>query len=340
MPGFKQLLTTIDTHTVGQPTRTVIGGLPPLKGSNMSEKMLYMQEHYDYLRTFLIAEPRGSRVTSAAVIVDPTMPDADIGAFYFESHGYMPMCGHSTIGVSTMLVESGLVKVKEPTTEIKIETPAGLIHVSVAVENGKAKNVTFKNAPAFTFAVDKKVEFEGKEITFDIAYGGNFYAIVPAASLGLELIPENLPNIVSSALALKDRINSVHSISHPEKKYLDTIKFIQFIEPVTVTESGLKSKNTVVYSPGEVDRSPCGTGTCARMADMYHRGIFKPGDVFINESIIGSQFRGRIDNIIEDYYGYKAIVPLITGSAYVTGYHTFVLDPEDPKGYGFQMGRY
>lgn len=340
MSGFKQLLTTIDTHTVGQPTRTVIGGLPPLKGINMSEKMLYMKKHYDYLRTFLIAEPRGSRVTSAAVIIEPTLPEADIGAFFFESHGYMPMCGHSTIGVSTMLVESGLVKVKEPVTEIKIETPAGLIDVSVVVQNGKAINVTFKNAPAFTLCIDKTVQYEGKEVVFDIAYGGNFYAIVYASSLNLELVPDNLTEIVSKALDLKNIINKNHKICHPEKKYLDTLKFIQFVDPVTKIDNAIQSKNVVVYSPGEVDRSPCGTGTSARMSNLFYRGLMKPGDTFINESIIGSIFQGKIDSVIEDYYGHKAIVPLITGSAYITGYHTFVLDPLDPKGYGFDMGRY
>ncbi len=340
MKNFKRMIWTVDTHTGGQPTRTVIAGIPRIRGNTMPEKMLYMRDNFDDIRTFLISEPRGASNTSLAILVEPTQPEADAGVLYCESHGYMPMCGHNTIGVATMLVETGMVDVREPCAEIALETAAGMVHLRVEVEGGHVRNVTFRNAPCFLTGMDLEVEFEGKKILFDAAYGGNFYAIIDASALGLVLRPENLREVVDAGQRIKERINETHEITHPTEKYLRGVSLVEFVEPVTRDGDTLRSRNTVVYSPGEVDRSPCGTGTSARLAALYARNLIKPGERFLQKSIIDSEFCGKIVEVMEDYHGYTAIVPEITGSAHVTGFHTFYFDPGDPRGEGFRLPRY
>ena len=254
MGSFKKLLFTVDSHTGGQPTRSIVGGLPRLRGANMSEKMLYMKEHYDYIRTMLTSEPRGTNITSVAVLTEPTVAEADIGAFYFEAHGYMPMCGHDTIGLGTMLVETGMVEVTEPFTYITIETPAGLVKLRVTVENGRARTVTFKNAECFTFDTGMEVEYQGKKITFDVAYGGNFYAIIDVASVGLTVSPADYKQLIKAGTELIGIINAKYNITHPEKDYLHGVTHVQFTEPALLDHETLKSKNAVVFLPGDLDR--------------------------------------------------------------------------------------
>lgn len=340
MKKFKRMIWTADTNTGGQPTRTVIAGMPRIRGKTMSEKMLNMRDNFDDIRTFLISEPRGAPNTSLAILTEPTLPEADAGVLYCESHGYMPMCGHNTIGVATMLIETGMVDVNEPTTEIALETAAGMVRIVACVDNGRVRNVTFRNAPCFLAGMDLEVEFNGKRILFDAAYGGNFYAIIDASSLDLSLRPENLRKIIETGQQIKDRINTVHEITHPTEKYLRGVSLVEFVEPLRKEGDVLLSKNTVVYSPGEVDRSPCGTGTSARLASLYARGLIGPGEQFLQKSILDTEFLGKIVDVIEDYHGFKAIVPEITGSAYLTGFHTFYFDPDDPKGEGFCLPRY
>jgi proline racemase len=303
----------------------------------MSEKMLYMKEHFDYVRKMLTSEPRGTDITSVAVLTEPTIEEADIGAFYFESHGYMPMCGHDTIGLGTMLVETGMVEVTEPITKITIETPAGLVKLRVAVENGRARSVTFRNAECFTFDTDMQVEYQGKKIKFDVAYGGNFYAIMDVKEVGLSVGPQDYKKLVRAGTELIDIINAKYNITHPEKKYLHGVTHMQFTDPAVLDNGTLKSKNAVAFLPGDLDRSPCGTGTSARTALLYTKGILKIGQEFQHKSFIDSLF---ISHIVEetDYYGYKAVIPEITGSAHVVGFGTILLDPDDDKGYGFKIG--
>jgi proline racemase len=335
---YNRLIFTVDTHTGGQPTSTVVGGIPRLRGKTMSEKMLYMRDKYPELFVMLTNEPRGTKIDSFAILTEPTMDEADVGVIFFELHGFMPMCGHTTIGMSTMLVETGMVDVQEPVTNIMVETPNGLLKVRVDVENGRAKAVTFRNAPAFTYGTDMDVDLEGKNYKFDVAYGGNFYAIFDVAQTGMELTPDNSEAFALLGDKLVDAVSAKYpEITHPEKPYLHGVSHAMFVDPVTEENGVVKSKNIVILQPKAFDRSPCGTGTSARAALLYHKGILKPGQSFEHLSIIDSLFITRAVEEL-DFHGYKAIIPEVTGSARLRGFRAHMLDPDDEKGFGFLMG--
>lgn len=338
MGRFNRTLDIVDSHTCGQAIRTVVSGVPRLRGENMMEKMLYFQKNCDWIKRVLTCEPRGNSLTSVAILTEPTMEEADAGAFYFEAHGYMPLCGHDTIGLCTMLVETGRVTVREPVTTIKLETPAGLIHVAVEVKNGKALSVAFRNAPCFAFGWDYSVKFEGKKITFAISYGGNIYAIVPAEELGVKLEAENHAEVVSTALRMMDVINEKYGVQimHPENHLIKGVTHMMVVDPVHQEGNQLFSKNCVCTKPDAFDRSPCGTGTSARTALLYAQGIMKPGMVLQHRSIIDSLFEARIANEVSVGF-YRGIAPEIKGSAHLTGFAQIIVDPEDDKGLGFTL---
>lgn len=332
---IRRSFSTIDTHTVGEPTRNVIGGLPKIPGKTMSEKMLYMRDNMDWIRKLLMFEPRGNQVMSGTYIVDPCLPEADFGVLYIEVGGYMPMCGHDTIGVCTALIESGMVEPKEPVTQIKLDTAAGLVVADVKVENYTAKEVAFTNVPSFVFAQGIKVDVPGfGKVAVDISYGGNFYGIIKASDIGLDISPKNTREIIRVGNLCKQAINSQVNTYHPEKPYLKGVTHIEFsTEP---TNSNADLKNAVVIPPGAIDRSPCGTGTSAKAASLFMRGQLKVGETFVHESIIGSLFKCKVIGVSQ-VGEFKAIIPQVSGKAYVTGFHTFVLDPEDPFKEGFQI---
>lgn len=333
---FDRMISTIDTHTAGEPTRNIIGGIPYIPGKTISEKMLYMRDNLDWLRTMLMFEPRGNSVMSGAVITQPCDPNADIGVIYIEVGGYLPMCGHDTIGCATALVEAGIVAVEEPVTKLVLETPAGLVNVSVQVKDNMAKSVTFKNIPSFLYASEVTVNVPGLgEIKTDIAYGGNFYAIVEASSVGLELLPENAEEITDMGKRIRKAVNSQLEVQHPEKPFIKGLTHVEFYGPPTHPDAHVK--NAVVIPPGSIDRSPCGTGTSAKIATLYAKGQLKKGEQFVHESLIGTIFRARV--VDEARVGdISAVVPEVTGSAYVTGFHHFVVDPDDPLKEGYLLG--
>ncbi|MBT2645160.1 proline racemase family protein [Bacillus sp. ISL-34] len=330
----QRVFTTIDTHTGGNPTRTLINGLPKLVGKTMSEKMLHMKKEYDWIRKHLMNEPRGHDVMSGALLTDPCHPEADIGVIYIETGGYLPMCGHDTIGVCTALVESGLIPVKEPVTSLKLDTPAGLVEVDISVENGKAKEVSFCNIPAFLLK-SVSVDIEGLGcIDADIAYGGNFYAIIDAKSIGLDLIPENASNIIEKAINIRNTINEKTEIVHPQYTFIRGLTHVEFFTEPTHEEADVK--NTVVVPPGGIDRSPCGTGTSAKLAVLYAKQEISIGEEFVHESIVGSLFRGSVLEIT-DVEGIEAVVTKISGSAWLMGMHRFFYHEEDPLKEGFLL---
>ena len=331
---FSKLLSTVDSHAAGEPTRAIIGGIPILKGKTIAEKMLYMKANLDFIRKTLMFEPRGHSAMSGAVILEPIHPKADVGVIFIEVGGYHPMCGHDTIGVATILIETGMVEVKEPKTKIVLETPAGLVETCVTVKNGKAIDVTFKNIPSFVFADNLEIDYKGKIINFAIVYGGNVFAMISSDSIGLEIIPENYIKIVTIGNSLKDLINKKYRFIHPEIKFIKEVTHVEF---TTHSQNGADAKNAVVFPPGGIDRSPCGTGTCAKLALLYKQKKLSIGDTFIHESIIGTKFKGKIHDVI-DYHGYKAVIPEITGSAFLTGFHSFVIDPKDSLKHGFLLG--
>src|SRR5699024_3248617 len=290
--NLNRLFTTIDTHTGGNPTRTVLSGLPELKGDTMSDKMLYMKEHYDWIRKFLMNEPRGHDVMSGALMVKPCHPEADIGVIYIETGGYLPMCGHDTIGFCTALVEAGLIETNEPYTIINLDTPAGLVKTKVRVENGEAKDVTFANVPSFLLkTVELDIESIGS-VQCEIAYGGNFYGIIDARKLGLDLTTANGSTIIDKAITIRNAINREIEIVHPEQPFINGLTHIEFYTEPAHPEADLK--NTVVVPPGGIDRSPCGTGTSAKLATMFIKNEIQKNEPFVYESIVGTLFKAKI----------------------------------------------
>ncbi|GGC84671.1 proline racemase [Thalassobacillus devorans] len=332
--NFQRLFTTIDTHTGGNPTRTVLSGVPDLKGETMSEKMLYMKEHEDWVRKFLMNEPRGHDVMSGAVMVPACHPDADFGVIYIETGGYLPMCGHDTIGFCTALIEAGMVEVKEPYTYISLDTPAGLVKTKIKVKDRKAIEVTFNNVSSFllkSIAID--VEGVG-HVECDIAYGGNFYGIIDARKLGLELTTNRASEIVNKGIAIRNAINETEEVVHPEFPFINGLTHIEFYTDPVHPEADLK--NTVVVPPGGIDRSPCGTGTSAKLATLFARSEIGVREPFVYESIVGTLFRAQIleTTAIKEY---PAVLPEVTGSAWVMGMHRFFYQENDPLKEGYLM---
>jgi proline racemase len=269
---------------------------------------------------------------SGAILQPSTRPDADWGVLYIEVSGCLPMCGHGTIGVATVLVETGMVEVVEPVTTVRLDTPAGLVTVDVQVGNGKAENVTITNVASFTLGLDQKVNVPGfGEVTYDMAYGGNFYAIIDADQVGIEFKRENGQRFLDAGLAISDAINAQNPPVHPENPEIKLCHHVDFIAP---GDNALHWKNAMAIHPGWFDRSPCGTGTSARMAQMVTRGLMKDSDTLINESWIGSQFRGRIAGRAK-VGNFEAIIPTITGRAWIMGTAQWRLDPQDPFPAGF-----
>jgi proline racemase len=332
MRPVNRVIHTVESHTEGMPTRVVVGGVAPIPGNSMFERRAYFLEHMDDLRTLLMYEPRGHSAMSGAILQPSTRSDADWGVLYIEVSGCLPMCGHGTIGVATVLVETGMVEVVEPLTTVRLDTPAGLVTVDVKVANGKAENVTITNVASFTLGLDQKVTVPGYgEVTYDMAYGGNFYAIIDAAQVGIEFKRENGQRFLDAGLAISDAINAQNPPVHPENPDIKLCHHVDFIAPGS---NSLHWKNAMAIHPGWFDRSPCGTGTSARMAQMVTRGLMKDSDTLINESWIGSQFQGRIAGRAK-VGNFDAIIPTITGRAWVMGTAQWRLDPQDPFPAGF-----
>ncbi|HEY3364043.1 MAG TPA: proline racemase family protein [Symbiobacteriaceae bacterium] len=332
---FTKLISTIDSHTGGNPTRTIIGGAVRLAGRTMSEKMLDMKQNYDWLRQVLMYEPRGHEVMSGCVLTEPCDPTADLGVVFIETGGYLPMCGHDTIGLCTAAVEAGLVRVTEPITAFTLDTPAGLVRVNVTVRDGKAIGVTFRNVPSFLQFPDLRVQVPGfGTVTVDVAYGGNYYCITNAEALGLELTRENGSRLIRTGVAIREAVNRTVAVQHPEAPFIRGATHVEFYGPPTHPEA--HQKNVVIIPPGGIDRSPCGTGTAAKVATLVAKGQLKLGEEFVHESIVGSIFRARA--VEKAHVGdLPAVVSEITGQAWITGFHQFVLDPADEIKNGFLL---
>ena len=328
------MFTAVDSHTEGMPTRVITGGVGVIPGATMNEKRLHFMEHMDDIRLFLMNEPRGHSAMSGAILQAPTRPDADWGVVYIEVSGCLPMCGHGTIGVATVLVETGMVDVVEPVTTIRLDTPAGLVIARVAVSDGHADSVTIENVPSYSVRLDDTVEVPGHgTISYSLAFGGNFYAMVELDAVGLEFDRANQQKILTAGLAIMNAINATNPPRHPEIDGLEHCHHVQFIAPGSTAQF---SRHAMAIYPGWFDRSPCGTGTSARMAELWSRGELAIGEDFVNESFIGSRFTGRLlrETTVS---GIPAVVPTITGRAWVTGIGQYLLDPSDPFPTGFQF---
>jgi proline racemase len=334
---FSKYFTTIDSHTCGDPTRTVTGGVGPIPGKTISEKMLYLKENRDEIRQLLMFEPRGNEVQSGVILTEPCTPGADIGVIYIEVGGYLTMCGHDTIGVATALVESGMVQPVEPYTDIKLDTPIGIVEVRVKVEAGHAIEVGFVNQPSFIFAEDVQIEVpDVGAISLDISFGGLFYAILDAADVGLTVGPKYTKQAITIGRAIREAVNRRIDVQHPTERFIKGVTHVLFTAPPQRHPDAHLS-NAVVIPPGSVSRSPCGTGTCAKVAQLYKHGQLKVDDIFNHESAMtGTIFKARVAGT-DDVGDYDAVVVDVTGSAHITGMHTFVVDPRDPLRNGFSL---
>ncbi|MFD8529356.1 proline racemase family protein [Streptosporangium canum] len=330
----KRIFHAVDSHTEGMPTRVITGGVGVIPGATMAERRVHFREHLDHLRTLLMYEPRGHASMSGAILQPPTRPDADWGVLFIEVSGYLPMCGHGTIGVSTVLVETGMVPVSEPVTTVRLDTPAGLVVVDVAVEDGVASGVTLRNVPAYSDRLDAVAEVPGfGSIRYDLAYGGNFYAIVDLDDYGLPFDRKAKNEIVAAGLATMDAINTADEPVHPEDPRIRGVGHVHFTAPGS---DARHSRHAMAIYPGWFDRSPCGTGTSARMAQLHARGELEIGADFLNESFIGSTFTGRLVEPTT-VAGRPAVVPAVTGRAWITGTAQYFLSPDDPFPAGFTL---
>ena len=324
----------VDSHTEGMPTRVIVGGVGLLPGATMEERRQWFMANSDDIRTLLMNEPRGHSAMSGAILQPPTRADADFGVLYIEVSGCLPMCGHGTIGVATVLVETGMVPVVEPVTTIRLDTPAGLVIADVAVADGHAERVTIRNVPSFVVGLDRSVEVPGYgEVSYDLAFGGNFYAIVSLESLGLPFDRARKDDLLAAGLAIMAAIDEADAPQHPVDP---TIRGCHHVYLEAPGSTARRSRHAMAIHPGWFDRSPCGTGTSARMAQLHARGLLPLETDFVNESYIGTSFTGRL---VEEtsVAGIPAVVPTITGRAWVTGTAQYMLDPSDPFPRGFVL---
>ena len=333
---LKRLFTAVDAHTVGEPARIIVGGIPHIPGATMFEKKRYIEEQCDDIRQLLMYEPRGHSAMSGAILTQPTVPGADIGLVFIEVSGCLPMCGHDTIAACTVLLETGILPAREPVTDLVLDTPAGIIRACVEVGTQGVQGVTFQNVPAFLFLKDVEAHVSGiGRIVADVAYGGNFYAILPAAMLDLPLEPRYASRFAQIGQEIRSALNAKVDVAHPENPLIQGVSHVMFTAPATNPQA--TQKNVVFYGPSGIDRSPCGTGTSARMAQLYTKGALGLNQPFVHESIVGTLFYGQLigEARVKEY---PAVIPTIKGRAFISGFNTLLLDPEDPFPKGFLLG--
>ena len=343
IPYTKQVLTSlqghvfhcIDAHTCGNPVRVVASGGPALEGKNMSEKRQHFLREYDWIRKGLMFEPRGHDMMSGSILYPPHDPENDVAVLFIETSGCLPMCGHGTIGTITIAIEEGLIKPKTPGI-VRMEAPAGLVNISYRQEGTKVTAVKLTNVPAYLAADGIRVECPDLgELELDVAYGGNFYAIVDTQKNFSGLEQYTAGQLVAWSRVLRNRINEKYSFIHPDDPTINGCSHILWTGQVMDPSS--TARNAVFYGDKAIDRSPCGTGTSARMAQWFTKGKLKEGESFIHESIIGSKFTGKVEGLTS-VGGKPAIIPSVEGWAKIYGYNTISINPDDdPYAYGFQV---
>jgi proline racemase len=362
---FSRMITAVDAHACGEPGRVITGGIPDVPGNSMFEKMTYLSRHQDWLRKLMLREPRGYPAANCNLILPPTRTEAQAGYVIMEQVEYPPMSGTNTICVATVLLETGMVPAQEPVTRLVLESPAGLIEVEAEVSAGRVTKVTFRNVPAFAAHLDAPIEVRGLgTVKVDVAWGGMFYVIADAEPLGLRLVPEEARDIVRVGEMIKAAAREQLPVVHPENPGIRDVTIAELTGPSSRPDAftnagrsassgsdrpGVSGRNAVVVSTGELDwdrpeswtgaldRSPCGTGTCARMAALHAKGKLALGQDFVHEGILGTTFTGRL--VEETRVGaYRAVVPTLSGRAWITGFANYVVEPDDPFPEGFTVG--
>lgn len=331
-----RLISTVDTHTAGEPTRVVTAGLPPLPGATMAAKRDYFATHLDSVRRFLTQEPRGHSAMHVAVLTTPTQSEADAAGLIMNSFGFLNMCGHGTLGVITALVELGLIPVTEPVTHLTFETLGGLIPLEVEVTGRTVKNITFRNLPAFSYRHNITLDLPRLgQVTVDVVYGGLWYGVVEAAQVGLPLDSAHIDELLRLGVVIRRALSEQLEVRHPTTGQPERIELTLFTGPPDHPDA--HGKGLVTMGQHIFDRSPGGTGTSARMVHLWAKGQLPLGQEFIHESIIGTLFRGRL--VEEMTIGSQpAVIPEISGRAFITGMHQFVLTADDPLAEGFLVG--
>lgn len=332
----QRMISTIDSHTAGECTRVVVGGIPTIPGSTMADKQRYFQENMDDVRKALMLEPRGNQDLVGAILTEPVSEEGDLGVLFIDALGYEAMCGHGTIGIVTTLIETGQLNTKMPRTRVNVDTPSGTVIAEALVDDdGQVVEVTLRNVPSFVYMPDAQVQFDGGAVSTDIVFGGNFYALLPASRLGLDLSVDNIHTLVERGIAFKEAAKEQLELRHPVETDITNLHGVQLYGPSPTP--GVNGKNIMVFAQHSYDRSPCGTGTSARLALLHSKEEIEVREEFVYQSIIGTTFRSRI---VEEtsVNGYPAVIPEVTGSAYITGTHQFYVDQRDPLKEGFLLG--
>jgi len=337
MLQFKHMITAIDAHTGGEPLRIITAGMPPILGAGILEKRIYLKENLDHIRKMLMLEPRGHSGMYGCIVTPPTTEDGDFGVIFTHNEGYSSMCGHGIIAVTKVLLEVGQIPAQEGHNIVRIDAPAGRVTAMAEICEGRVKQVEFENVPSFVYAGNVPVVLEGLgEITVDIAYGGAFYAYVDAAKLGLAVDATYMEALVKRGMEIKYAVMKVLQVVHPLEPRISGIYGTIFTAPVRETPFGLHSKNVCIFADGQIDRSPTGTGTSARVALLHHQGLLKEGMILQNDSIIDTPMTGRIKGFTR-IAGYDAVITVVGGTAHICGFNQLVLDPTDPLPEGFRI---
>jgi len=330
---ISKMFQTIETHTFGEPTRIINGGLLKLEGKTVAEQRDYMAEHYDWLRRSLIHEPRGHRDMFGAVLLPPTKEGIDFGVIFMDNTNFLNMCGHATIGIATAIIELGMKDPAGPETKLVLETPAGMVYPTVKVENNKVKSVSFKNVPAFLEQKDVQIEVDGiGNITVDISFGGNYFAWVDIEQFDLEIHVSNGTKLKELGSIIKKSVNEQIQVQHPTKPFINTVDIVTFYGKPTIP--GAAYKNVHIFSDRQADRSPGGTGTTAMVARLIGRNELNLGEEIVSEGFVGGTFTGKAVEKVK-LGSVDAVIVEITGSAFISGFQTIIIDPEDPFKHGF-----
>jgi proline racemase len=319
------IVTAIDYHTAGEPFRIVTGGVGPIPGATMLAKRRYAAEHLDRVRRLLVHEPRGHADMYGCFLTDPVDDGAQLGVLFFHNEGYSTACGHGTIALATAALETGMLPVHEPETELVVDAPSGRLPVTASVSGGRVERVRFRNVPAYVAAESLRVE----SLTVEVAYGGAFYASVEAP---VAVEPANVPHFIELGRRIKRALEAEHDFVHPLEPELRGVYGVIFWQD----EGPRRQRNVTIFADGEVDRSPCGSGTSARLALLDRSGALPRGEALTHLSVIGTEFEARVVGD-ESVDGTPAVVTEIAGRAHLTGFHQFVLEPEDELGTGFLL---
>lgn len=332
---ISKLVATIDSHTCGEPTRIVLGGAPTFKGNTMAERWKDFCDNHNEFRRFIMEEPRGHADMFGAIMVPPVDPNAHTGVIFCDSGGSVSMCGHGSIGLSSAMVNLGMVPVTEPVTEVRLDTPAGSVKLDVEVKDGEAVGATLKNVPAFVYARDLDLYLPSldRTVKFDISFGGSFFAILNAEDFGFEIDAAEAPQIMSLGIEVMREANKQHKVQHPLIPQNNKILLAEF----GIHGHGKTARNCVIFGSKNVDRSPCGTGTCAMMALLAAKGELAPGEPFPYKSILGTVFEGHYEHAGK-VGPFDAIQPYVKGSANIVGFNWLIKQDSDPLYPGFLLG--